>query len=89
MALVLIKHGVHHPIARAKIECTNEDDCLVLIQDGVFWAITGELEGVKADVYAVQEDLCARGYQVEAADVSMVSYSDLVDLIVKEEKTIT
>jgi tRNA 2-thiouridine synthesizing protein B len=89
MALVLIKHGVHHPIAEAKIECAVPGDSLVLIQDGVFWAITGKLEGTEADVYALQEDLCARGYQVENASVPTIGYSDLVDLIAKEEKTIT
>ena len=89
MALVLIKHGVHHPIERIKIECADENDCVVLVQDGVFWAITNEIKDVKADVYALQEDFCARGYQVGAADVSMISYPELVDIIVKEEKTIT
>ena len=60
-----------------------------MIQDGVFWAITGQLEGTEADVYALQEDLCARGYQVENASVSTIGYPDLVDLIAKAEKTIT
>ena len=89
MALVLIKHGVHHPIARTKLGCSNENDCLVLIQDGIFWAITGELEKPKSKVYALQEDFCARGYQIEDADVTMIGYSDLVDLIVEAEETIT
>ena len=89
MALVLIKHGVHHSIARIKIECAKEDDCLVLIQDGVFWAITNEIGDVKADVYALKEDFCARGYQVGVTDVPMIGYPELVDLIVKAEETIT
>ena len=89
MALVLIKYGVGHPIARTMIECSNEGDCVVLIQDGVFWAITGELEGTKAEVFALQEDVCARGYQPDAAGVSVISYPELVDIIVREEKIIS
>ncbi len=89
MALVLIKYGVHHPIERIKIECAGENDSLVLIQDGVFWASTDEIRDSKADVYALELDFCARGYPEAAAAVPLISYSELVDLIAEEEKAIT
>ncbi|MBS3782902.1 MAG: sulfur relay protein DsrH [Anaerolineae bacterium] len=89
MALVLIKYGVHHPIERVKIECAEENDSLVLLQDGVFWVGTDEIDETKADVYALQLDFCARGYPEEGAAVPLISYPELVDLIVKEEKAIT
>jgi tRNA 2-thiouridine synthesizing protein B len=93
MALILIKHGAHHSAEKTKLECAREDDSVVLIQDGVFWAaITDEIKNLKANVYVLQDDLCARGYPVEAAadaNATMINYSELVDIIAKEEQTIT
>ena len=88
MALILVKHGVHHPIARLKLESANESDLVVLMQDGVFWAVTDELKEVKADVYVLQDDWCTRGYRTEATSLPLISYPDFVDIIVQEEKSI-
>ena len=91
MALILIKHGTQNSTEKTKLECAREDDSIVLIQDGVFWAITDEIKDLKANVYVLQDDFHARGYQVETANinVSMINYSELVDIIAQEEKTIT
>jgi tRNA 2-thiouridine synthesizing protein B len=89
MALVLIKYGVDHPIEKLKLACAEKDDCVVLIQDGVFWAVTDQVRDVKADVCALELDFCARGYPTESANVKLIDYSELVDLIAAEEQAIT
>ena len=89
MALILIKHGVHHPIEEIKIGCATKDDSVVLIQDGVFWAIAGEIQDLEAKVYALQDDLCARGYPPDTANVPLLGYPELVDLIAKEQESIS
>jgi tRNA 2-thiouridine synthesizing protein B len=91
MALILIKHGTQNATEKTKLECAREDDSVVLIQDGVFWAITDEIKDLKANVYVLQDDFSARGYQVETANANttMIDYLELVDIIAKEEQTIT
>lgn len=88
MALILVKYGVHHPIEKTKLECANEHDHVVLVQDGVFWAVTDEIQEVKGNICALREDFCARGYQEGSAHVSLIGYPELVDIIEKEEKMI-
>jgi len=88
MALVLIKYGVHHPIESTKLECANENDRVVLIQDGVFWAVTDGIKEIKAQVYALREDLLARGYQEDISHVPLIGYPELVDIIEKESNSI-
>ena len=89
MALILVKHGLHHPVEQLKLSCVLEDDHVVLIQDGVFWAISDGIKNVKAKVSAVQPDLCARGYAPEASQVPLVGYAELVDIIESQPKTIS
>jgi len=88
MALIVIKHGMHHAVEELKLACAVEGDHVLLLQDGVFWAIHDEIKDCKAEVSAVQVDLCARGYAPEVSRVPLVTYAEVVDIIESQPKTI-
>ncbi len=89
MALVLIKYGFDNPAERVKINTTKEEDSVVLIQNGVFWALKEDIEKkVKGKIYAIKEDFLARGYSEKDSHVKLIDYSSFMDIIEKEEKFI-
>ncbi|MGQ9856837.1 MAG: sulfurtransferase complex subunit TusB [Fervidobacterium sp.] len=90
MALVLVKYGVDNPAERVKFEIANENDKIVLIQNGVFFAVVEDVTKLtKAEVYALKNDLEARGFcTADVKNVKLVDYDGLVELIEKEEKFI-
>ncbi|WP_075064455.1 sulfurtransferase complex subunit TusB [Ornatilinea apprima] len=87
--LVIIKYGAENPGERWKMETTDESDSIVLIQNGVFWAISEEIDPFinHRNIFALKPDFIARGYQESDSKVPLIDYSDLVDLIEKNEKS--
>jgi tRNA 2-thiouridine synthesizing protein B len=88
MALILVKYGVHHPIEKTKLECAQDADQVVLIQDGVFWALNDDITQVKGKVSAIKDDFLARGYPETASRVPLTSYAEFVEIVEQEPKTI-
>lgn len=86
MALILVKYGTDHPVEQLKIKSAKAEDKIVLIQNGVYWALK-DIE-TPAKVYAIKDDFLARGYSEEDAKVSLISYSEFIDLLESEEKFI-
>ncbi|ABQ47763.1 MULTISPECIES: DsrH/TusB family sulfur relay protein [Thermotoga] len=86
MALVLVKYGTDHPVEKLKIRSAKAEDKIVLIQNGVFWALE-ELE-TPAKVYTIKDDFLARGYSEEDSKVPLITYSEFIDLLESEEKFI-
>ncbi len=86
--LILIKYGTENPAENWKLEMSAADDVIVLIQNGVFWAVTAEgkkaLAGKK--VYALKADLEARGYAEQDCPVEAIDYSGLIELLEQNEK---
>ncbi|WP_041075691.1 sulfurtransferase complex subunit TusB [Thermotoga caldifontis] len=86
MALILVKYGTDHSVEQLKIKSAKAEDKIVLIQNGVYWALK-DLE-TPAKVYAIKDDFLARGYSEEDAKVNLISYSEFIDLLESEEKFI-
>jgi len=93
MALILIKFGNDREIAKTLLKISKEGDNVLLIQDGVLWALdektVKDMESKKVNLYAGKEDLEARGYtQGLNKDISILDYDGVIDLIEKNEKII-
>lgn len=89
MALILIKHGLHHAVEETKLRCAADGDDVVLVQDGVFWAISEEIKAIKGKVSAIEDDFLARGYCPERSLVPLIGYAEMVDIIEAQPKTIS
>lgn len=90
MALVLVKYGVDNPAESIKLSTANENDRVVLIQNGVYWAILKDVSKLtKAKVYVLKNDLEARGYcEADLSGVELIDYEGFIELVEKEEKFI-
>ena len=89
MALILIKHGLENPVEKIKMKAAKDEDSIVLIQNGIFWAIGNDaLKDVRGKIYALEEDLLARGYKKEDSKVELIDYASFLDVVEKEDKFI-
>ncbi len=93
MAMILIKYSDENPISMDLLDIAKEGDEVVLIQDGVLFALGEppkiyEVLGRGARVYAVREDLEARGYEEEDSIVPFISYDELIEIVERNEKSI-
>jgi len=80
--LVLIKYGFENLAERWKLEVSGENDTIVLIQNGIFWAISQEIDPyLNRKIFALEPDMEARGYSKEDLKVPVIDYAGLVDLI--------
>lgn len=90
--LIMIKYGPDNVAERSKLEHARAGDEIVLIQNGVFWASTNEIDQyLKADIkaYALDDDCAARGYSEDALSMPMISYDGFIDIIERQEKSIS
>ena len=90
MALVLVKYGVDNPAEKIKLQIANENDKVVLIQNGVYWAVLEDVtELTKGKVYVLKGDLEARGYcETDVKGVELIDYDGFIELVEQEEKFI-
>ncbi|MDO7977069.1 sulfurtransferase complex subunit TusB [Oceanotoga teriensis] len=88
MALVLVKHGLDNPAAKILISNTKSDDSVVFIQNGAFWARDEKVNEIKGKKYVLKDDFLSRGYDESTSKVDLIDYSEFVDILEKEEKTI-
>ncbi len=89
--LILIKYATQNPAEKWKIEAATDQDDVVLIQDGVLWAITDEIDAYleKSNFHVIDVDLDARGYKKEDAKVPVINYDDMVSLIEKQQQSMS
>jgi tRNA 2-thiouridine synthesizing protein B len=88
--LVLIKYGCENKAESWKMDMANENDAIVLVQNGVFWAISEEIDPYlekNLNVVALEPDFAARGYTEEDSKVPLISYDDLVSIIEAQPKS--
>ncbi|AEX84483.1 sulfur relay protein DsrH [Marinitoga sp. 1135] len=88
MALIMVKYGIDHPVERLKIQSAKNDDTIVLIQNGIYWNFENLKKLTDAEVVLLKEDFNARGYSDEDANVKLVDYNGLIEVIEKQEKFI-
>ncbi|MDY6865835.1 MAG: sulfurtransferase complex subunit TusB [Halobacteriota archaeon] len=60
----------------------------MLLEDGVYWAISDErrriLKDQNAEIFAANDDLLARGYDCEIEDVKRLDYEGIVEVLMEE-----
>ncbi len=89
--LVLVKSGPDTAEGNRGISMAREMTAdLVLIQNGVYFAIAERLEGFPGTIYILDEDSKLRGLRDEALrkDASKLDYDGLVDAITEEDKVV-
>lgn len=87
--LHIVSHSSSQFDVQALLRSVNEADAVLFVQDGVSIAIKNnpvfqQLLETQANIYALQEDLQARGMlHLVCQDVTIVDYYKYVDLTVK------
>jgi tRNA 2-thiouridine synthesizing protein B len=82
----MIKYGKRNFVEPIKFRAAKKGDIVVLVQDGIFWAL--DKVDIEAEVFAVIDDVKARGYSAEDLTVPSITYEGFVEIIEKSEKTI-
>jgi len=87
--LILVKYGPENPAERWKLETASPADQIVLIQNGIFWAVAEPalLDGKKVAV--LQPDWEARGYSVETCQWPLVDYAGFITLLEENPKSMS
>ena len=93
MALILIKFGEDRTIGRTLIDVALAGDDLLLLQAGALWLLDDkviqELNERQVSVYALKDDLEARGYTDGSfCDITQVDYDGAIKLVEKNERII-
>ena len=73
------------------LESMSEQDALVLIEDGVYWAALAHspLQTLGKPVYALATDLSARGLELDLqSNIQAISDSRFVELCCQHSKTL-
>jgi len=90
--IIFVKYGINNLIASRKLDMAAEGDTVVLIQNGVFWALDKEkmeaLKNEKVNVVAIKDDFIARGYKESDTTVPLISYEELLDILEKDRKVL-
>lgn len=67
-----------------------EEDVVVLLAEGSYLVSANELKTIKlANIYVLQEDLQMRGLSGFSEHFKSIEYQELVNLVLKHEKSIT
>lgn len=89
--LIIVKYGPENPAEQGKLALAAEGDEVVLLQNGVFWAISEQLAPVQArgvKVYALESDWLARGYAPSTAKTPLITYDGFLDIVERQEKSL-
>lgn len=86
---ILLKYGPENPAEAWKLQAAKGDDQIVLIQNGVFWAVSEKAALEGKNVAVVKADWLARGYAEEACPFQLVDYTQFVELLEANPKTMS
>ena len=91
--MIIIKYPPSHKISLEKINLAKEGDVVVLLQDGVLYALDEklmtDLKNRGIEVKALKDDFVCRGYSEEESFADLIGYDEFTDLTVeKGEKVI-
>ncbi|MGB9679996.1 MAG: sulfurtransferase complex subunit TusB [Thermoanaerobacteraceae bacterium] len=92
MALIIIKKSPKDKISEFLLKLALPDDKVMLIQDGVIFAIDNKIKDiVNKDVrlFALKEDFNARGLSENESMIPLLDYEGWAELIETEDKIIS
>ena len=87
--LVIVKSAPDMPEGKRGLKLARDMAAdLILLQNGVYFAQDGRLDGFSETVYALDDDIRLRGLKDEEIqkDVNRLNYDGLVDLMANEDK---
>lgn len=87
--LIIIKSSPETAEAKRGFQTAKDLSANVLLMQNAVYALKqGGLDGVKADVYAMEDDMKLRGIKYPASGVKPIDWAGFVDLAAKDEKTL-
>ena len=92
MAPIVIKKSKDSAISKRMLELAKTGDTVLLVQDGVFYAIEEETQQIVdkgIQVFVLEEDLNARGYNKDMSLFPCVNYDGWVELLEENELVIS
>lgn len=86
----LNRSPAHGQLFEQLMSTIEPGDSLLLLEDGVYYCLNNTLNRRIQDiqVYALKEDVHARGLPIEQSDVLLASYEDYVGLTCDTDKLI-
>ena len=87
--LVIVKSAPDMPEGKRGLKMARDMIAdLILLQNGIYFAQNGRLDGFSGTVYALDDDIRLRGLKDEEIqkDVNRLNYDGLVDLMANEDK---
>ena len=88
MSTILIKYGTDHSVERLKLNSAKPEDSVVLIQNGIFWLLDERTASCAGKVYAMRDDILARGYSESDCPFQLIDYSQFVEIVEKDPQFI-
>ena len=86
--MIIVKYPPSHSISLEKIKLAKSGDVIVLLQDGVLYALDEklitELKNKGIEVKALKDDFVCRGYSEEESFADLVGYDEFIDLTVEK-----
>ncbi len=87
--LVIIKSAPNTPDGNRGLRIARDASAdVVLLQNGVYFAVNDMLDGFCGIAYAVEEDLRMRGLTAITGGIKTIDWSELIDLIFEEDSVI-
>ncbi len=83
--MIIIKYPPSHTISYEKIKLAKEGDIIVLLQDGVLYALDEglikDLRNHGIEVKVLRDDFICRGYSEGESHADLIGYEEFIDLI--------
>ncbi len=87
--LVLIKNSPETKEGKRGLKIARDASAdIVLLQNGVYFAVNEMLDGFCGTAYAVEEDLKMRGLDDIKRGIKVIDWGQLVDMMAQEDKVI-
>ncbi|NWF52965.1 MAG: sulfurtransferase complex subunit TusB [Nitrospirae bacterium] len=89
--LIIVKSSPETPEGKRGIKLAIDMTAnVVLIQNGVYFALKNKLNGFMGIIYVLEDDIILRGLRDEEIEknIKKLDYDGLVELMIKENKVI-
>lgn len=87
---IVSKSPFSHPALSLCLASIQNNDAMILTEDGVYALMDKNLSVPQTiGVYALTQDVKARGVEAWAGNTKLVDYADFVDLVAGAEKSVS
>ncbi len=85
--IVIIKSGPDTTRGKRGLKTARDMAAdLVLLQDGVYFALDEMIEGFCGTAYAIEDDVKLRGLTSDMRDIKVISWDEMTDLMFEDEE---